>query len=339
MFKNILLTGAAGTVGTPTLIELINKNYNIRVLEKPLPPQRTYQRKLERFNKLIKQYSDKIEVHWGDITDYPTVKNAVKDMDAVIHLAAVIPPLSEENPTLAEKVNINGTENIINAMKETGVNRLIFTSSVAVYGDRRRSPWIKSTDPLTSNPPDTYTKTKIQCEKIIESSNLDWTIFRLGAVFIKSFDIDFKTFQTALTMPLDTYLEWISAEDCAHALVEALNHPELVNGKYNLGGGAKCRVMFKEFLGRLLPILGYSNNLLPAEAFETSISHGGYFNEEESEWLQKILGHQRTCLEDYYKTVGKTVNPVRRSFRRFSLTLFKPFIREYIRRRVASNVN
>ncbi|WEU41096.1 MAG: NAD(P)-dependent oxidoreductase [Candidatus Odinarchaeum yellowstonii] len=265
------------------------------------------------------------------MTDYSSVRKAVESMDAVIHLAAVIPPLSEIKPDLAIAVNVNGTRNIIKAMEELNVRRLVYTSSVAVYGDRRGSVWIKRTDPVTLNPPDTYTRTKIECERIIKSSNLDWTIFRIGAVFIKSFNIDLNTVKTALMMPLNTSLEWISAEDCAQGLVESLNHSELVKQVFNLGGG-RCRIVFEDFLKHVLPLLGYPLDLLPVEAFESGVSHGGFFDEEESKLLAGILRHQNTTLEDYYQSIRGTISPFRKWIRRAYTTLLKPVLRSYLKK-------
>lgn len=318
-------------MGTPTLLKLIDEEYNIRVFEKPASKERVYQRKLKRFYKILEEYRDRIEVHWGDISNHLDVEKAMEGVDAVIHLAAVIPPLSEMKPDLAVTVNIEGTRNIVKAMEKFNVRRLIYSSSVAVYGDRRSNPWIKRTDPVTLNPPDTYTRTKIECERIIEDSDLDWTIFRLGAVFIKSFNIDLTTVKTALIMPLDTSLEWISAEDCAQALVESLKHPELIKQKYNLGGGSTCRVVFKDFLNRILPLLGYPTDLLPVEAFNAGNSHGGFFDDEESKRLAEILKHQNTTLEEYYQSIKESVNPFRRHVRRLYTTLMKPILQRYLK--------
>lgn len=58
-----------------------------------------------------------IEIFEGDITDKASVKKSLKDVDTVVHLAAILPPLSENNKELAFKVNVDGTKNLVNAIE------------------------------------------------------------------------------------------------------------------------------------------------------------------------------------------------------------------------------
>jgi nucleoside-diphosphate-sugar epimerase len=167
---NVLLTGAFGNVGLSTLKELLDKDYNIRVFE-------VYNRKNR---KLAKKFKNKIEIVWGDLRNKDDVESAVKEQDVVIHLAAIIPPLADVNTSLADAVNVGGTKNLLNAIKnQIQKPKLIFTSSIAVYGDRLDNPMIKTTDILAPSPGDYYALTKITAEKLIRDSGVDFAIFRL----------------------------------------------------------------------------------------------------------------------------------------------------------------
>ena len=89
--------------------------------------------------------------------------------DGVIHLAAVIPPLADEQPSLAKAVNTNGTINLINQLETVSPNAFfMYSSSISVYGDRIASPNIKVSDPLQVSLGDEYAVTKIDAEKVMK---------------------------------------------------------------------------------------------------------------------------------------------------------------------------
>ena len=99
----ILLTGGSGTVGKEVLTLLTQKaDFEIIVFDVDTKKSRA----------VYKNYHDKITVIYGDITQVESVEKACKLIDVVIHLAAIIPPLADENPTLAHEVNVIGTDEI-----------------------------------------------------------------------------------------------------------------------------------------------------------------------------------------------------------------------------------
>jgi len=99
------------------------------------------------------------------------------------HLAAIIPPLADKMPALAEAVNITGTKNLVECTEKFSPEAFfLYASSISVYGDRNSNPWIKVSDPLRPSYRDEYARTKIEAEKIVMSSRLKWTIFRLTAI-------------------------------------------------------------------------------------------------------------------------------------------------------------
>lgn len=95
--KNILLTGASGTVGFEALLQLIDKkSYNVTVFD------------LETKQSLLKllPYKDQVNLLFGDISN-PKDLEPIQDIDFVIHLAAIIPPVADDFPELAKKSKFN----------------------------------------------------------------------------------------------------------------------------------------------------------------------------------------------------------------------------------------
>ena len=308
----VLLTGAFGNVGLSTLEELIKKGYKVRAFDI----------KNRKNLKLAKKYKNKVEIIWGDVRNPEDVEKAVEGQDVVIHLAAIIPPLADRNPKLAEAVNVGGTLNIIKAMeRQPKKPRLIFTSSVAVYGDRRKSPLIKPDDPPNPNPDDEYAKQKLKCEELIRQSKLEWVIFRL--TYIVSPD-KLQLDPLMFKMPLDTCIEICHTKDAGLALSNAVENEKIWGKILHIAGGEKCRITYKEYIDKMMEILGLGKGFLPDEAFSKGNFHCGFMTTEES---QKLLHYQRHTLDDYFNEVKKKVR-----FRRYFMKIFKPVIRIYLLR-------
>jgi UDP-glucose 4-epimerase len=130
----VLLTGAFGNIGRSTINELVSRGHQVRCFD---IRNRTNE-------KIARQYGDKIDVFWGDLRQPETLAAAVMDQDAVLHVGFVIPKLSvtgigsEDQPDWARAVNVGGTYNLIQALQLHNPNaRLLFTSSLHIYGRRR----------------------------------------------------------------------------------------------------------------------------------------------------------------------------------------------------------
>jgi UDP-glucose 4-epimerase len=150
----ILLTGATGNVGGHVLPLLLERGHEVRCL--------VFDSKSER--KLVNTWRRQPEVVWGDIKDERVVESAVGGVDAVIHLAAIIPPMTEQNPKLAYGVNVTRTKNLIAAaQKRSPKVKFVFTSTYDVYGNTQHlTPPRKVTLPV--NPQDEYARHKVESE-------------------------------------------------------------------------------------------------------------------------------------------------------------------------------
>ena len=298
--KLILLTGAAGAVGQEALRELARRKdrYALRVVEVRNP----------RTEKVLRPFCNDADIRWVDLTDRAALEACAQGVDGVIHLAAIIPPRADHQPALAERVNVQGTQNLIEALQACAPDAFfLYSSSVSVYGDRVENPWIKVSDQLRPSEGDYYAVTKITAEQIIKNSGLRWSIFRLTGIFNPRQKLDPLLFH----MPLDTCIEMATTRDTGYALVEALAHRDELKGRtFNLGGGEKCRVTYRDLLQGCFTAAGLRDMAFPPEAFADHNFHCGYFLD--SDELERILHFQRDSFEDYLAWYAQHVPPLRR---------------------------
>jgi len=309
----VLVTGAYGIVGLAVVKELARRGFQVKAFD-----LLTFKNK-----RLSRKLPSSVERCWGDITDGKAVRQALGGVEAVIHLAAIIPPLADKKPILAERVNVGGTQNLLKAMGElTPLAPLYFTSSIAVYGDRLMNPFIKLTDPLNPNPDDHYAKHKIQCEELIKTSGLKWCIFRLSYIVSER---KLKMDPIMFDIPLDTCFEICDARDVAWALAEALTNKAVLGKILQIAGGPACRITYREYLKRMFKAYGLGTDSIPEHAFKKSGFHCGFMDTSES---QALLHYQHITLEDYLQAVE-----ARLALRRFFIRLFRRIAQRFVFKR------
>jgi len=126
-----LVTGGAGFIGSHLAEELVQRGHQVRVVDDFSTGKK----------KNIASFLDKIELIEGDIRDIEVCRRAAKGMDFVLHQAALTSvPYSIENPLLTNEINIKGTLNLLLASRDAAVQRYVFASSAAVYGDDPHLP-------------------------------------------------------------------------------------------------------------------------------------------------------------------------------------------------------
>lgn len=310
--QSVLLTGASGTVGIEVLKQLIDmQQYKLTVFDKKSTAS---VRKLEPFK-------DEAKIIYGDITQEEDVTKIADNQDVVIHLAAIIPPLADEHPELAQEVNTKGTQLLIEKLEELSPDAFfIYSSSISVYGDRLKDPYINVGDPLQPSKGDEYAKTKIASEKLIQKSTLNWTIFRLAAIMGGH-----KMSKLMFHQPLDTSLEIATPRDTARAFVNAIPKENLLLNKiFNLGGGKSCRTSYRDFLTRSFEIYGLGEFNFPEKAFAEKNFHCGFY--EDGDDLEEIVHFRNDSLEDYFEKEKSTFL----TFKKFGATLFKAPIKWYL---------
>ena len=127
-YSKILVTGGAGFIGSHLVDRLMKEGYEIVVLDN------FFSGKIENIKHHLE--SGTFYLVKGDVRSSDNVKEAIKNVDAVFHLAAIVSvPLSIQNPLLANDVNARGTLNLLEASLKAHVKRFIYASSCAVYGE------------------------------------------------------------------------------------------------------------------------------------------------------------------------------------------------------------
>lgn len=126
----ILVTGGAGFIGSHVVDNLVEKGYEVTVLDNLSTG------KVENIRPHINDKT--IKFVNGDITDANTVKKALQGCNTVIHLAAAVSVLqSIKDPLLVSEVNVTGTLNVLNSSVRAKISKFVFASSAAVYGDAK----------------------------------------------------------------------------------------------------------------------------------------------------------------------------------------------------------
>lgn len=309
----VLVTGGLGVIGSLVTKNLLSNGHTVRIFDHQTRQAVRHARKI----LLNDEMKDRLTIVWGDIRDYEQVRTAMTDVDAVIHLAAIIPPLADERPLFAHEVNVRGTEHVIRAMKEAAPQaRLIFSSSIAVYGDRVNDPYIKSDDTPHPNSIDPYAHQKLEAEEAIHNSGLDWTIFRLSYIVSPE---NLRLHPIMFEMPLDTSLEICAAADTGEALARAIEVNDIIGATLPIAGGANCRTTYREFLQNMMGIFGLGHHGLPEQAFSKGSFHCGFMDTRES---QSHLKYQHVGLQDLLLQLSRIFR-----VRRFFITLFRPLAR------------
>lgn len=305
--RRILLTGATGAIGSTVLAEIypLYTADNITVLLRPS----------KKATRIEKQYPG-IRIIYGSVTDSSAVEKACENQDAVIHLAAVIPPYFNKNPAASFRSNVEGTRCVTESLRKYSPEAFfLYASSVAVYGDRLKNPMIEVNDPLPSDLLDEYAKSKIAAEAIVRNSGLDWCIFRLSAIMGIG---NHKVSKILFHVPLETPMEIATVKDTARAFRLALNHREALSGKtFNLSGGDPCRVVYRDFLSSLFGFYGLGKAEFPENSFAKANFHCGYFKDADA--LEDILQFRRDTLESYYAEFKASVP----GWMRFSASCFR----------------
>lgn len=174
--KKILITGAAGFIGSHLTERMIGLGYEVRAFV------RYNSRNLWGWLETSPVKND-VEVISGDIRDYEAVLKAMDDCQAVFHLAALIGiPYSYVSPAAYLRTNIDGTYNVLHAAKTLAVENVIITSTSEVYGTAQRVP-IDELHPVVGQSP--YSATKIAADQLAISYYLS---FKLPVKIVRPFN-------------------------------------------------------------------------------------------------------------------------------------------------------
>ena len=156
--KSILVTGGAGYIGSVLTHKLIESGYNVRIIDSLIYGK-------DGISDLISNNS--VELIEKDIRDEKTLNDVVKEIDCVIHLAAIVgDPLCKKIPVAAKQINEDATKKLVTVSKKQGVKRFIFASTCSNYGSS--STTVDENSPIQSL--SLYSTTKVNSENFILST-------------------------------------------------------------------------------------------------------------------------------------------------------------------------
>jgi len=190
----------------------------------------------------------------GDVREYGAVEAAMRDADAVIHLAAITGAAStHDREAETRAVNRGGTENVLKAAGKLGVDRIVFASSCNNYGRADERELDETTDQDPINP---YAETKVESETLLAEHaseyGVDTTALRLSTVYGNAPGIRYNlvvnafVFRGVTGRPLTVYGDgsnwrpFIHVQDAARAFADAVTRPDAWSKPvYNVGAPAE----------------------------------------------------------------------------------------------------
>ncbi len=297
----VLVTGACGNVGAFTVGLLRERGHEVVAFDVDSKKTR---------ETAARFAAPGITARFGDIRDASLVRELVGDVGHVLHLAAVLPPMSDENEALAFAVNVGGMRNVIDACRgRASPPTIVFCSTPAAYGRNRENRGLRRADePL--HPEDTYSRTKVECEALLRDSGLPHVIFRLAAAppislsSVSPFVFEFHP---------ETHIEFTHPRDVALALANTVGRDDLGGKILLIGGGAANRMDYIDFFNAALGVLGIA--ALPREAFGERMFYSDWLESEES---QDLLRYRQHGFQTYLDELRDLVGPARHLIRPFA---------------------
>jgi nucleoside-diphosphate-sugar epimerase len=232
--KRVLVTGASGFLGRALFPRLHAQGARLRGFMRTAP--------------LSFESEAETEIRLGDIADAAAVREAVRGVAAVVHLAALASvPDSLRDPAPFFRTNVAGTFNLLDACRNSGVERLVYVSSSQVYGPPRGGA-IAEDHPLEPATP--YAGSKAAAEMLVRCHQ---RAYGLATVILRPFNIYGPGQSRAALIPtivtqaleggdlrlgrVDITRDLTFVADVADAIVRALASPAAVGGTFNIGSG------------------------------------------------------------------------------------------------------
>ena len=210
---NVLVVGGSGFIGTNLSRELTDRGHDLTVVSRSPEDE---------------DLPDDVATVRGDVTAYESIEGAFEGQDAVVYLVALSPLFQPDGGNDRHfEVHTEGARNVVDAMDEHGVERLVHMSALGA----------------DSEGPTAYIRSKGEAEDIVTDAGLDWTIFRPSVVFGEGGE--FVSFTKKLTPPgvaplpgggKQTRFQPIHVDDLVPMLADALEDDEHVGQAYDIGG-------------------------------------------------------------------------------------------------------
>ncbi len=317
---SVLVTGAYGLVGRPTVERLVADGFKVTATvhhtTKPALPTA-------------------VDVRSVDLTEPAQIKALVADVSpsAIVHLAAVLPPQCYAHPALARKVNVDATAALVRAAQELAAPpRFVHASSVAVHGSRNPH---RHTDLLTPESPmvasDVYSCHKGEAENIVRASDLEWSILRLGGVMTLEPLVDYgdaDTFYFGAALPADNRVHTVDVRDVAAAFSAAIT-TDVVREVFMIAGDDSHKRLQGEVSLSSAEAMGLGRLISPNRPGNPG-SDGDWFP---LDWMDTARAQQVLSFQRYSK--AETNEEIRAGTGRKvrALRMMAPLLKPMMRRR------
>jgi len=316
----VLVTGILGFIGSHLAEKLVDGGYQVYGVVR-----RVANRSLEVIKEILKD----VTLLTGDITDYASIRNALKtvDPDIVIHLAALTPVRdSFERPFEYQQANLLGTMNVAHAILELPdpqTRKLIAASTAEVYGLQEREPLKES---LALRPTSPYAVSKaaadLYLQMMFHTYNLNGTVLRPANTYGRKFDTSFiiEYLVTEMLKGEKVYIgapnsvrDYMYVDDHVNAYMRAMNNDKAKGQVYNVGTGVG--ISNKELAERIAEKIGYDKKRIvfgsypPGYPYRPPISDQPYIVLESSKirkelnWAPKVpLSEGIAKVISYFKS-------------------------------------
>lgn len=284
--RTTLITGGAGSVGREVAIGLALRGHRVRVFDLPACDYGAFEQ------------VPGVEIIRGDIRDRDLLRRAVVGVDAVIHLAALLPPASERSREATMAINVEGTANVVAALEQASPGaHLILSSSVCVYGDTSRAePPIRVSFPTRAL--DLYAESKVAAERLVMAARLPYTVLRISGISIPAF------LEPPAVWPFrpDQRLEFVCRNDVVAALMACAQVQGATARVLNIAGGPTWRMLGWQYVAQFNAVMG----LPPEEGCYRESP--GYFDWYDTEESQSLLGYQQTSFARFLELLQAAVD-------------------------------
>jgi nucleoside-diphosphate-sugar epimerase len=280
----ILITGGAGKLGAMVVETLVQRGHHVHVFDLPhvdFSPVNTLPR---------------VHVFKGTILDRDHIAAACEGIDVAVHLAAILPPYSEQDAETTLRVNATGTSNVVQALEGTSAAPLVLSSSVSVYGSTQ-----DATPPITTRhpraPTDTYAQSKILAEDAVRNSSLRHTILRISGIYAA---VPFE-FPSPVQFRATQRVEFVAREDVVTALVAAAENTSKGHTILNIAGGRSWQMTGERFVGAVFAAFGVDGAV--------DYPHDdGYFDWYDTHASQRRFRYQQTSFACFTKKLSTLFN-------------------------------
>jgi len=283
--QNVLITGGGGSLGAELALLLSDQGHNIRVFDLPGLDYGALEGK------------PGIDICTGNITVPDTLRAATSGIDTVIHLAALLPPIAEDEWQRTESINVVGTENLLGAIREQNDQaHFILSSSVATYGDTADELEALSAD-REQGPNDFYSKSKVLAEEAVMDSGLYYSVLRISGVAIPAF------LEPPAVWPFmgDQRMEFVCRDDVVTALFNCVGNEDVRNRIFNISGGTSWQMLGHEYVAALFDLMGVPVDMAVYQ------ERPGWFHWYRTEDSQEALNYQNTTFQDFLNRIDQAI--------------------------------